>query len=271
MTHTPTRNEGGSPMFAKSYHSPEEMSPPVPARRRLSIFSNNTGGLGYEADGLVDHLDNPQSQFLEKPCGRGIVHESAFHTQVGIVPSNPNKVNQDSLVEIEGFANDPNKQFFAVMDGHGYRGREVSQLIRTHLPINLEDDEQLQTRPVQALVNCFKKTADDVARSKLDVSFSGSTCVSVLLVDKDLYCANLGDSRAVLGCVNEDNTWEAVSLSDDQKPDRPDEMTRILDCGGRVEAFKGQDGEDIGPKRVWLKHQDAPGLAMSRSFGKFGH
>lgn len=26
-------------------------------------------------------------------------------------------------------------------------------------------------------------------------------------------------------------------------------------------------GEDIGPARVWLKHEDVPGLAMSRSFG----
>ena len=36
---------------------------------------------------------------------------------------------------------------------------------------------------------------------------------------------------------------------------------------GRVEPFKDEDGNYIGPKRVWLKDENAPGLAMSRSFG----
>lgn len=36
---------------------------------------------------------------------------------------------------------------------------------------------------------------------------------------------------------------------------------------GRVKAFKDHNGEPIGPQRVWLKHEDIPGLAMSRSLG----
>jgi hypothetical protein len=37
--------------------------------------------------------------------------------------------------------------------------------------------------------------------------------------------------------------------------------------GGRVEAFIDTDGEPIGPARVWLKDENIPGLAMSRSMG----
>ena len=37
--------------------------------------------------------------------------------------------------------------------------------------------------------------------------------------------------------------------------------------GGRIEAFKDQDGNFVGPSRVWLLNQDIPGLAMSRSIG----
>jgi len=59
----------------------------------------------------------------------------------------------------------------------------------------------------------------------------------------------------------------AVALSSDQKPEREDEKKRIIECKGRVEACKGPRGEDIGPPRVWLSHQDVPGLAMTRSFG----
>lgn len=65
-----------------------------------------------------------------------------------------------------------------------------------------------------------------------------------------------GGGRAML-------SLEAVSVSDDHKPDRPDEQRRILARGGRVFAVEYDDGVD-GPPRVWLAHMDIPGLAMSR-------
>lgn len=34
-----------------------------------------------------------------------------------------------------------------------------------------------------------------------------------------------------------------------------------------MEPFKDYDGTAIGPHRVWLKNENIPGLAMSRSFG----
>ena len=37
--------------------------------------------------------------------------------------------------------------------------------------------------------------------------------------------------------------------------------------GGRVDSFRDQDKNPIGPLRVWLKNEDIPGLAMTRSFG----
>lgn len=64
-----------------------------------------------------------------------------------------------------------------------------------------------------------------------------------------------------------DGKIEAVALSVDHKPERPDERKRILNSNGRVEACKGMNGEDIGPPRVWLRNQDVPGLAMTRSIG----
>lgn len=36
---------------------------------------------------------------------------------------------------------------------------------------------------------------------------------------------------------------------------------------GRVEPFRESNGAPIGPARVWLKIENVPGLAMSRSFG----
>ena len=36
---------------------------------------------------------------------------------------------------------------------------------------------------------------------------------------------------------------------------------------GRIDSYRDQLGNQIGPMRVWLKNEDIPGLAMSRSFG----
>ncbi len=36
---------------------------------------------------------------------------------------------------------------------------------------------------------------------------------------------------------------------------------------GRVDTFREANGDPIGPARVWLKHENIPGLAMSRSLG----
>jgi serine/threonine protein phosphatase PrpC len=48
-----------------------------------------------------------------------------------------------------------------------------------------------------------------------------------------------------------------------------EESERILARGGRIDSFKDyyNNGEPIGPQRVWLKHEEMPGLAMSRSMG----
>jgi serine/threonine protein phosphatase PrpC len=56
-------------------------------------------------------------------------------------------------------------------------------------------------------------------------------------------------------------------LNRDHKASEDDELARILSSGGRVEAFRDQQGRHVGPARVWHKHENIPGLAMSRSFG----
>ena len=58
-------------------------------------------------------------------------------------------------------------------------------------------------------------------------------------------------------------------MNRDHKPELRDEAERILKCGGRIDSFRDyyNNGEPIGPQRVWLQHEEIPGLAMSRSFG----
>ena len=90
----------------------------------------------------------------------------------------------------------------------------------------------------------------------------------VAIKGRKLWCANVGDSRAVLGRqLADERQWMAVALSRDHKPDLPEEAKRILASGGRVLSYSDEDGLPAGPARVWLRDEDIPGLAMSRSMG----
>lgn len=47
----------------------------------------------------------------------------------------------------------------------------------------------------------FLKTAFDLRRRSFDVNYSGSTVVTCFISGKNIMCSNVGDSRAVLGCL----------------------------------------------------------------------
>ena len=120
------------------------------------------------------------------------------------------------------------------------------------------------------LTLAFADSNREVYGMVTDVRFSGSTCVSLLTFGRKIYVANVGDSRAILIKAGSDDPKEnctGVPISRDHKPDDLDEAKVIHACGGRIDTYRDQNGAPIGPKRVWLKNEDIPGLAMTRSFG----
>ncbi|KAH7434394.1 hypothetical protein KP509_06G015800 [Ceratopteris richardii] len=101
---------------------------------------------------------------------------------------------------------------------------------------------------------------------ELNCEFSGTTAITLLVQDKLLVIANVGDSRAILAYrEGEDGPLRVKQLTVDFKPDLPGELDRIRNCKGRVFAL--EDEPDVA--RVWLPHDDKPGLAMARAFGDF--
>ena len=99
-----------------------------------------------------------------------------------------------------------------------------------------------------------------------DLAFSGTTCVSVFIRGKDLICANVGDSRAIMCSKDSLSEWRCIPLSRDHKPEDPTESSRILKSNGRIEPIY-EVGVPIGPSRIWLQNENAPGIAMTRSLG----
>ena len=203
------------------------------------------------------------------------------------------KVNQDNYFIFKNFVQGFDNIFMGVCDGHGYYGHEVSGFIKENLPMDL--NHLIKTKKLNVLTDDLSqiiKTAfiienKSLLRNKqIDSDLSGSTCISVIYTPQKLIIANLGDSRCILGkCIekqdfeekdeiigekNKINTkWVAENLSRDHKPTIPEEAERILKVGGRIRPMKDEDGEFIGPMRVYMRDKDMPGLAMTRSFGDY--
>ncbi len=121
------------------------------------------------------------------------------------------------------------------------------------------------------ITDACKKTNTDLYISNIDVTFSGTTLNSVLISKNMVVCANIGDSRAIIASRETDlngvTKWFARAISHDHKPDAPQEYQRIINSQGRVESYLDEKGNPMGPKRVWKKDQNLPGLAMSRALG----
>lgn len=101
----------------------------------------------------------------------------------------------------------------------------------------------------------------------------------MLLKNDTLYCASVGDSRAVLATstipvvlpaptahIKDDfkilnqirkrrscktsKKLQSVQLTRDQKPEDPEEAERIIKSGGRVQRLVDEQGKYVGPFRV---------------------
>jgi serine/threonine protein phosphatase PrpC len=195
-------------------------------------------------------------------------------SQVGYSGPGILKYNQDNFFIYKNLNDESNVLFIGVCDGHGLVGHDVSKYLITNLPKNLNTALKKTNKYIshkETLYSTLKQVFIETNKSlckvqSIDTKFSGSTCVTIILTKNKIISANAGDSRAVMGrYIN--GKWINIDLSHDQKPNNPGEKERILSHGGRIEAYKDENGGDFGPPRVWLKNEDIPGLAMSRSFG----
>ncbi|KAK2453284.1 protein phosphatase 2C [Trifolium repens] len=171
----------------------------------------------------------------------------------GTVSTIGTRKEMEDAVSVEiGFAvkNSGKCDFFGVYDGHG--GAQVAEACRERLHKVVaeevercgKDDEWDWERVMEG---CFGKMDSEVAGDTA-VRTVGSTAVVAVVSTTEIVVANCGDSRAVIG-----RAGEAIDLSTDHKPDRPDELMRIEEAGGRVINWNG--------------HRVLGVLATSRSIG----
>jgi protein phosphatase 2C family protein 2/3 len=154
---------------------------------------------------------------------------------------------EDSHTHILSLPDDPDAAFFAVYDGHG--GSKISEYAGKHLHKFITNREEYKDGDAekgmkQAFLEIDRVMLED---ETLKNEQSGSTAVAIIIKNGLLFCANVGDSRAVASIGG-----RAEPLSNDHKPNKEEEMDRIVAAGGWVD-FDTVNGN----------------LAMSRALGDF--
>ncbi|KAJ8628532.1 hypothetical protein MRB53_021839 [Persea americana] len=262
------------------------LCPPIRPRR------NRTKGLFPERVINLQQLPSVYSRISTNGKSRS----SCIFTQQG-----QKGINQDAMVVWEDFISE-DAVFCGIFDGHGPQGHLVARRVRDTLPLKLLSSLQSHnSRGNGATSSCFRKgkgrageplasvkdcssedpfltlwrdafhksykSVDKELRShpSVDCFCSGSTAVTLVKHGLNLFIGYIGDSRAVLGSRDVNDSMVAVQLTVDLKPNLPREAERIKRCKGRVFAL--QDEPEV--HRVWLPNDDAPGLAMARAFGDF--
>ena len=144
---------------------------------------------------------------------------------------------------------------FAIMDGHG--GNGCAKYVQDNLTQTLKEEfQKVDNLSDKSIYNVFCRTfaklSDEWKAKQMEhePDLSGSTVlIALILENKELWVANVGDSRAVLG----QNT-RVFQLSDDAKPVKEKYQNDVLSRGGSI-LFGRVDGN----------------LDMTRSVGDLSH
>eukprot|EP00871_Galdieria_phlegrea_P003543 jgi/Galph1/418/GphlegSOOS_G5248.1 len=138
---------------------------------------------------------------------------------------------EDAHVVVDEFAGNNKDAFFGVYDGHG--GRAAVEVIEIILHKFLEEELEKTggADPARALANAYLR-ADKILEEKrfLYVGATAVTCyIKTSGKNRVLFCANVGDSRAVLS-----RNGKALRLSYDHKASDAMEVDRITKDGGYI-------------------------------------
>lgn len=210
-------------------------------------------------------------------------------SQGGLDYSGKSKQNQDNYVLIRSLFGIELLDFLGVFDGHGANGHHVSAYLRKTLSDYFSNDKTykhetqkysqitnddkiqiiyntLSNSNYKAFKHIFTSCEKNISNETYDINFSGSTCVFVARIYDRILISNIGDSRAIIVYKN-NSSYKVEALTKDHKPNLPEEKKRIEMKGGVVKPHEDDKNYSDAIMRVWVKGEEYPGIAISRTIG----
>ena len=238
--------------------------------------------IGEKCDLDLEILTIPFNNFEQSKISSkamGIIHAYGANTYQGLV-RNYNEDRVSIIINMNKPQNYkknywPKTSFFGIYDGHG--GSKCADYLRDCLHKLIFNDENYPENVKEAIKNGFLKAENEFlnnyALDKDDnmniLDRSGSCAVIIIIVDKKIYIANVGDSRAILS-LNLGS--EYIIVTEDHKPSNEKEKIRIINSGGQVyqtqTPINGEEGDALNGQILLGPYRVLPGrLSVSRTIG----
>lgn len=225
--------------------------------QKLEIYPNSTVyKLGNGSNLSLNSIKTPVYSLLpsQDPVNRWFCR-SEPGTSTNLIKNN----NQDCfLAECKSL---DSSYLFAVFDGHGENGKELAALAADCLK-RIMQGVKFFGSVEEIIKESFVQMDLEIAARGFS-EFSGCTALAVLIKGKEIWCTNVGNSRAILAGF--DLNWFIYPLSRDHVPSVKKEAKRIINNGGRIKNL-----ENDSNLRIWLADEDVPGLGLTRSIGDSG-
>jgi protein phosphatase 2C family protein 2/3 len=125
--------------------------------------------------------------------------------------------------------------WYGCYDGHGshecsqFLKKNLHKLFQTNFPSTSLSRDQIAHSLVRTFVAADTEFTS-FARQRGISPNVGAVVVVVTIIANTIFCANLGDARAILARGD----GSLLCLSNDMKPNNPQECERIKKCGGQV-------------------------------------
>eukprot|EP01095_Lingulamoeba_sp_RSL-Kostka_P013487 TRINITY_DN560_c0_g3_i1.p1 TRINITY_DN560_c0_g3~~TRINITY_DN560_c0_g3_i1.p1 ORF type:complete len:355 (+),score=130.39 TRINITY_DN560_c0_g3_i1:129-1067(+) len=167
--------------------------------------------IGNELKGIQQNLKYGVSDAQ----GKRESMEDAFYINLDLKPSE----SED----------DRSVAFFGVYDGHG--GSFCSKYISENLHKHIIEHEKIFEDPLEAMKYGVLKTEEDFIEHAQENQLSdGSTIVMCIIIENELYVANVGDSELIVS-----HRGRGIAVSEIHNPSKNEnEITRVEACGGRL-------------------------------------
>lgn len=121
---------------------------------------------------------------------------------------------------------------FSIFDGHG--GAECSKFLKVNLHPHLIEKAFKSKSDFNQKVKSVFTRLELAFRDKceeLNLDYSGSCSISLIVVNSTLITVNVGDSRCILSA---DGGREVTALTKDHKPELESEFKRVVKIGGKI-------------------------------------
>ncbi|GAM19275.1 hypothetical protein SAMD00019534_024500 [Acytostelium subglobosum LB1] len=156
----------------------------------------------------------------QKPSNRFIIGMSET---IGKRPS-----MEDRMVAYGCYRSTDNCELYCVFDGHG--GKSASDYAADNIYRIFGEFLDSKKTPGEAFKLAYQKIHTHIS----PWPFIGTTAASVYIKDNMVCIANVGDTRVVMGTLNDDHQFVSERLTFDHRPVEDTERKRIISAGGTI-------------------------------------